>query len=227
LSGGERQRVALGRAVVREPKAFLLDEPLSNLDPGLRVTTRTELALLHRRLEATMVYVTHDQEEALTLGTRIVVMRRGAVEQVGRPIEIFERPANTFVAEFIGAPAMNLLQCQLAATGQEVTLTCGPYVLPAGLTHLPESDSRLVLGIRPHDIHLVPAPGADMVGSIVVRQSLGSSAVLHVRPHGLPDVLVRVLVSTETQTAEGMEVGLSFKKDRLHHFSPEDGRRVD
>ena len=109
LSGGQRQRVALGRAIVREPQAFLFDEPLSNLDPQLRVETRTELALLHRRLGATMVYVTHDQEEAMTLGTRVAVMRDGAIEQLAPPLDLFRQPANAFVAGFIGSPAMNLI----------------------------------------------------------------------------------------------------------------------
>src|SRR5262249_9450467 len=108
LSGGQRQRVALGRAIVRNPKAFLLDEPLSNLDPVLRIETRAELALLHRRLESTMVYVTHDQEEAMTLGSRIAVMHEGALEQVAAPMDLYDRPANTFVASFIGSPAMNI-----------------------------------------------------------------------------------------------------------------------
>jgi multiple sugar transport system ATP-binding protein len=109
LSGGQRQRVAVGRAIVREPKAFLFDEPLSNLDPQLRAALRTELGLLHRRLAATMVYVTHDQEEAMTLGTRVAVMRDGAIEQIGPPLALFRRPANTFVAGFVGSPAMNVV----------------------------------------------------------------------------------------------------------------------
>src|SRR5215212_9035928 len=113
LSGGQRQRVALGRAIVRSPKAFLLDEPLSNLDPLLRIETRAELALLHRRLAATMVYVTHDQEEAMTLGARIAVMRDGVLEQVAAPMDLYDRPANTFVAGFIGSPAMNIWRCTI------------------------------------------------------------------------------------------------------------------
>jgi ABC-type sugar transport system ATPase subunit len=133
LSGGQRQRVALGRALVREPKAFLLDEPLSNLDPALRVQARTELLRLQQRLAATMVYVTHDQEEAMTLGHRVAVMRDGRIEQAGPPLELYHAPANTFVAGFIGTPAMNLLPGPVAELG-----------IPADRTG----------GIRPHDLQL-------------------------------------------------------------------------
>ena len=140
LSGGQRQRVALGRAIVREPLVFLFDEPLSNLDAKLRLETRAELARLHRRLAATMVYVTHDQEEALTLGSRVAVMRDGRVEQVGPPLEVYRRPATVFVATFVGSPAMNLLAGRLAAAA------------PAGRT-----TAGATLGVRPHDITIVAA----------------------------------------------------------------------
>ena len=121
LSGGERQRVALGRALVREPKAFLFDEPLSNLDPSLRAHARAELRRLHQSLGATIVYVTHDQEEAMTLGTRVAVMRAGAVEQVAPPLELYSRPANTFVAGFIGSPSMNLLEASMLGIARAQT----------------------------------------------------------------------------------------------------------
>src|SRR5262245_49966368 len=143
LSGGQRQRVALGRAIVRQPQAFLFDEPLSNLDPLLRLDTRAQLAVLHRRLNTTMVYVTHDQEEAMTLGTRIGVMRDGRLEQVDRPGVVYGRPVNTFVAQFVGSPAMNLIAPgDLPSVGR-----LSPLPLGAGTT----------FGIRPHDIVLTSA----------------------------------------------------------------------
>src|SRR5262245_964827 len=156
LSGGQRQRVALGRAIVREPRAFLLDEPLSNLDPLLRVETRTELALLHRRLGATMVHVTHDQEEAMTLGTRIAVIRDGIFEQVGAPLEVFGRPDNVFVATFVGSPAINLFPCTARQTGGGTRLLArgASLQLAAGAGEPPDG-SKLLIGVRPHDIDIV------------------------------------------------------------------------
>ena len=197
LSGGERQRVALGRAVVREPQAFLLDEPLSNLDPRLRAATRAELALLHRRLNATMVYVTHDQEEALTLGHRIAVMRNGRVEQLAPPLEVYQRPANTFVAEFVGTPAMNLL---------------------------PPTETQVTVGIRPHDIEMVPVGDADETGRIEIVEPLGSAVLLHVRLDRRPEVLMRVVVPVDAVVDVGSAAGLRLRHDRLHLFDPATGR---
>ena len=203
LSGGERQRVALGRAIVREPRAFLLDEPLSNLDPLLRASTRAELALLHRRLGATMVYVTHDQEEAMTLGTRIAVMRGGALEQVGPPMELFDRPATLPVATFIGSPAMNLWE--------------GGSIAGSG-------GAEVVLGIRPHDIDLVET-GGDAVGRVEIVQPLGAATLLHVRVEGRPDDLLRVVVPPETAATIGTLVSLRLRRDRIHHFDRRTGVR--
>jgi multiple sugar transport system ATP-binding protein len=152
LSGGQRQRVALGRAIARSPQLFLLDEPLSNLDAQLRVQTRTELARLQRRLDATMLYVTHDQEEAMTLGDRVAVMRAGRIEQVGPPLEIYERPANVFVAGFVGSPAMNLVP----------------------------RDGH-ILGIRPQDVELVAAGQGDAQGRVDVVEALGRDLLCHVK----------------------------------------------
>ncbi|RPI53537.1 MAG: ABC transporter ATP-binding protein [Acidobacteria bacterium] len=195
LSGGERQRVALGRAVVRKPKAFLLDEPLSNLDPRLRAATRAELALLHRRLNATMIYVTHDQEEAMTLGSRVAVMRNGALEQIGAPMEVYQRPANTFVAEFVGTPAMNLLP----------------------------SEAGIIMGIRPHDIEIVSTAEADERGGIEIVEPLGSTLLVHVKTDTRPH-LVRVVVPADTVMAVGAMVGLRMRRDRLHRFDAATGR---
>ena len=212
---------------MREPRAFLLDEPLSNLDPRLRVSTRTELALLHRRLGTTMIYVTHDQEEALTLGTRVAVLRAGALEQVGAPMEIFHRPSNTFVAEFVGTPAMNLLTCNARAVGAQLVLECGALTLQTEKGGYAAFGPQIVIGIRPHDITLVSAEKGHVTGRVDVRQSLGSSAVLHVRPKGLPDILLRVLTSAEAAADESAAVGLHFRPDRVHYFSAADGRRIE
>jgi ABC-type sugar transport system ATPase subunit len=203
LSGGQRQRVALGRAIVREPRAFLLDEPLSNLDPLLRGGTRAELALLHRRLGATMVYVTHDQEEAMTLGSRIAVMNHGRLEQVGPPLEVFEQPATAFVARFVGAPSMNLWRDRGAAPGDR-----------AGLE-----------GIRPHHIAIVE-PGAGAVeGRIEVIEVLGAQAVVHVAVPALGQELVRVVAPAGEPRRVGERVGLTLARDRMHVFDAR-GQRV-
>jgi ABC-type sugar transport system ATPase subunit len=170
LSGGQRQRVALGRALVREPRAFLFDEPLSNLDPGLRADTRAELSLLHRRLAATTVYVTHDQEEAMTLGTRMAVMRDGAVEQIGRPLDIYGRPSNTFVAAFVGSPAMNLLPGSMAfALGLDAE-----GLAPAG-------GRDVTVGLRPQDVELTPVSGEAASGSVEVIEPLGGATLVPVQ----------------------------------------------
>jgi ABC-type sugar transport system ATPase subunit len=204
LSGGERQRVALGRAVVREPCAFLLDEPLSNLDPRLRASTRAELAQLHRRLNATMIYVTHDQEEALTLGNRIAVMRNGAAEQIGAPMDVYNRPANTFVAEFIGTPAMNLLPPGTFAWQRE----------------------GAIAGIRPHDVELAGTSDGDERGRVEVIEPLGSTVLLHLRLDRRPDVLLRVLVSSDASISADQAVAVRFRPDRLHFFDAGTGRTL-
>jgi multiple sugar transport system ATP-binding protein len=197
LSGGQRQRVALGRALVREPQAFLLDEPLSNLDPVLRAATRAELALLHRRLGATMVYVTHDQEEAMTLGSRIAVMRDGRLEQLDAPLEIFRRPANVFVATFVGTPAMNIWR-----------------------------EGERDLGIRPQDVELTAVGAGDVDGSIEIVERLGVSTVLHVRA-GAPHVeMLRIVVDGAHQAAAGDRIGLRLRPERLHCFDVQTGQRA-
>jgi ABC-type sugar transport system ATPase subunit len=204
LSGGERQRVALGRAVVRKPRAFLLDEPLSNLDPRLRATTRAELARLHRALNATMIYVTHDQEEALTLGSRIAVMRQGAIEQIGAPMDVYHHPANIFVAEFIGTPAIN--------------------IFPPGVFR--QRHENAMAGLRPHDVDMVPLESADEPGRIEIVEPLGSTTLLHVRLSRTPDVVVRVVVPSDAPIDVGATVGLRARQDRLHLFDAATGRAL-
>jgi multiple sugar transport system ATP-binding protein len=174
LSGGQRQRVAMGRAIVRSPKAFLMDEPLSNLDAKLRVQMRTTIARLQRRLGTTTVYVTHDQTEAMTLGDRVVVMRSGVVQQVGTPTELYERPANLFVAGFIGSPSMNFLPGTV--DGDVVHSVIGDIPAPAGVKAA-GGDREVILGIRPEhfeDASLVDAPGVTFEHRVDVLESLGS-----------------------------------------------------
>ncbi len=227
LSGGQRQRVALGRAIVREPRAFLFDEPLSNLDPILRAGTRAELAMLHHRLHATMVYVTHDQEEAMTLGTRIAVMRDGAVEQIGPPMAVYERPANTFVAAFVGSPAMNVWRCTAAGDhGQRLLSPAFPHGIDSGRGAL-AAGAEVQLGVRPHDVELSESNGSDGTGRIEVVEPLGAATLVHVRVAGAPDDLMRVVVLPDASVAVGADVGFRLRRDRLHLFDARSGRRLD
>jgi ABC-type sugar transport system ATPase subunit len=206
LSGGQRQRVALGRAIVREPMVFLFDEPLSNLDAKLRLETRAELARLHRRLAATMVYVTHDQEEALTLGSRVAVMRDGQVEQVGPPLEVYRRPATIFVATFVGSPAMNLLPGGLVPGGA-----------PAGAT----------MGIRPHDIAVLPRGAGDLDALVDVVEPRGSELLIYLRIGAAGEgPEVRVIAPPDLDVAPDRVVGLRFERGNLHLFDGGTGRRV-
>jgi multiple sugar transport system ATP-binding protein len=222
LSGGQRQRVALGRAIARAPQLFLLDEPLSNLDARLRLQTRAELAQLSRRLGTTMLYVTHDQEEAMTLGHRVAVMRAGRVEQVGAPLEVYQRPASLFVAGFLGAPPMNFLPGSVESSGVR-----GPgFVLAlAGTAGLP---ARVVVGVRPHDLALVPAGEGDLRGAVEWREALGRDVVCHLRPEGAPAAMVfRVLAPAEDAPALGEVVSVRFRADRVHLFDETSGERLD
>ena len=228
LSGGQRQRVALGRAIVREPQAFLLDEPLSNLDPLLRVGTRAELALLHRRLGATMVYVTHDQEEAMTLGTRVAVMRDGAIEQVAPPLEVFRRPATMFVARFVGSPAMNLWPGTVSRDGGTARVATAnltldwPESAPAGAA---TGGSTIVIGIRPHDIDITPSGSGDVDGHVELVEALGAWTTTHVRV-GAGQDLVRLAVLTGATVRTGDRIGLRIRRDRIHLFDAVSGRNL-
>jgi multiple sugar transport system ATP-binding protein len=182
LSGGQRQRVAIGRAIVRHPKAFLFDEPLSNLDAALRGQMRLELARLHEELAATMIYVTHDQVEAMTLGDRVVVLQAGRIEQVGTPLEVYRRPRNIFVAEFLGSPPMNFLPSHIAAVtdhGVVVALPGGGQLLIAAEPGSMRPLARATLGVRPEALHLDPEGALSGVVSTV--QHLGAHSLLHVK----------------------------------------------
>jgi multiple sugar transport system ATP-binding protein len=220
LSGGQRQRVALGRAIVREPKAFLLDEPLSNLDPLLRAATRAELALLHRRLGATMVYVTHDQEEAMTLATRMAVMNGGIIEHVAAPLEIFARPATTFVAQFVGTPSMNLWPGTSARHGPVRRVTTALFALDAAdpaLATAASDGSNVIIGVRPHDIDVASIGGGDVDGTVELVEALGAWTTMHVRV-GTDRELVRVAALSGPAARPGDRIGLRLRRDRLQLF---------
>jgi len=213
LSGGQRQRVAMGRALAREPAVFLFDEPLSNLDAKLRTQLRAELKGLHRRLGATFVYVTHDQVEAMSLADRIVVLNQGRVEQVGPPMELYDRPASLFVAEFLGAPAMNLIALD------------GPLGEAVGAM-APQSAARV--GIRPEAVTPVDADAAAVTGHVVLAEALGAETVLHVAPDDAPDDPAHQIALRQPAHAparEGMRIGLTFPAAALHWFDAA-GRRL-
>jgi multiple sugar transport system ATP-binding protein len=229
LSGGQRQRVALGRAIVREPKAFLFDEPLSNLDAKLRVDTRAELGRLHRRLGATMVYVTHDQEEAMTLGSRVAVMHDGVFQHVAPPMDVYSRPANRFVAGFVGSPAMNFFDCDceeregapcLVSGALSVPVQAGEWVRKAG--------PGAILGVRPHDIELCAASDCDVPARVDVVEPLGSEVLLHLQLGTDAEAEhVRAVVSPEAGARVDDVVGLRFHRDRLHIFKSSSKTRLN
>jgi multiple sugar transport system ATP-binding protein len=189
LSGGQRQRVAMGRAIVRSPQAFLMDEPLSNLDAKLRVEMRLEIARIQRLLNVATVYVTHDQVEAMTMGDRVAVMRAGQLQQVDTPQNLYDRPANEFVAGFMGSPPMNLLPCQILANGDRIEVILGDQRigLPtsyAASHELPSSGARAVFGARPEDVHITDASTANSLRVRVERcEALGSEILVHLSHH--------------------------------------------
>lgn len=228
LSGGQRQRVALGRAIVREPQAFLLDEPLSNLDARLRVETRAELGRLHRRLGATMIYVTHDQEEAMTLGDRVAILNNGVIQQVAPPMEVYGRPANRFVAGFIGSPAMNFFEGELREEGAASTFEAGNLRLPLPAAFAgADTPQPIVLGIRPHDIRICSPDEGDVGARVDVVEPMGAQVLVHLKLGVDPDEPeVRVMAPPETEVTEGDAVGLHLHRDRLHPFARGSGERL-
>jgi len=225
LSGGQRQRVALGRAIVREPRAFLLDEPLSNLDPQLRFDTRTELAQLHRRLHATMIHVTHDQEEAMTLGDRIAVMRDGAAEQIAPPLEVYQRPANVFVATFVGSPKMNLFDVTATTGAGGALVLSGSGVFVDAPTRRIESGAPLLLGLRPRDITLVAPGQGDAVAQIDLIEPLGHEAVVHARIEGA-GTEITLVAGVDQDLVPSTTIGLRFRREGIHLFRQDDGKRL-
>jgi len=208
LSGGQRQRVAIGRSIVRDPTAFLFDEPLSNLDAALRVEMRYEIAKLHQTLSSTMIYVTHDQVEAMTLADRIVVLDGGHIAQVGTPRELFERPANLFVAQFIGSPKMNVMPCTVtAATYQPAGGRTGKLTVKGAATHV---------GIRPEHISVAQPGSGQCDGAIDVLEYLGADTFLIVDAGPLGQLTVRV--TGETDHKPGDRIGLTFEAGRESFF---------
>jgi multiple sugar transport system ATP-binding protein len=202
LSGGQRQRVAIGRAIVRAPKVFLFDEPLSNLDAALRGQTRVEIHKLHRELGATTIYVTHDQVEAMTLADRVVVLRDGAIEQVGSPLELYDHPANQFVAQFIGTPSMNMVPAQ--ALGALAPL--GGKLMPA----------EGFVGVRPEGVHVLPKDNGKVQGRVELIEALGADTLIYVEALGVS------LVSRQNQRttlAPGDTVAIEFDPNALHIFN--------
>ncbi|WP_338608896.1 sn-glycerol-3-phosphate ABC transporter ATP-binding protein UgpC [Pelagibacterium nitratireducens] len=214
LSGGQRQRVAMGRAIVRDPKVFLFDEPLSNLDAKLRVVMRGEIKALHQRLKTTTVYVTHDQVEAMTMADKIVVLSGGRVEQIGAPLELYDRPANRFVAGFIGSPSMNFIEGQMGADGFEANgtiLPCPPGV-PVG--------TRAVYGVRPE--HFTIAPDA-LTAEILIVEPMGSETLVTMQ---LGETSMIGLFRERIAAAPGQTLGVSIDPARVHLFDAETGGRL-
>lgn len=229
LSGGQRQRVAMGRAIVRDPKVFLMDEPLSNLDAKLRGQMRIEISKLHQRLGTTIIYVTHDQTEAMTLGTRIVVMKDGVIQQVDTPQNLYDRPANKFVAGFIGAPQMNLLDSTVAKTEKGITLSFGgnTIVLPEEKGKKLEEGGyvgkEVVLGIRPEDLHdeeevVKAAAGCTLEAPIRVYEMLGAEVFLY---FDIEETSCTARVNPRTTARPGDTVTFALDMSKLHIFDKE------
>ncbi|MGP1358062.1 ABC transporter ATP-binding protein [Roseicyclus sp.] len=219
LSGGQRQRVAMGRAIIREPKAFLFDEPLSNLDAALRVRMRKEVRALHDRIGATSVYVTHDQIEAMTMADHVVVLQAGRIEQQGPPMELYDRPANRFVAGFIGSPAMNFVEGKIRDDGRAATLEM--VGAPDLLLAMPAEPGRaVVVGLRPEHLLVGPpdAPGA-ICARIGAVEPTGSTTYLFTE--GAPELLVTTDGTARHQ--RGDTIGLTIAPDRVHLFDPDTG----
>jgi ABC-type sugar transport system ATPase subunit len=198
LSGGQRQRVAIGRAIVKNPKVFLFDEPLSNLDAKLRVQMRVELEGLHKQLSATMIYVTHDQVEAMTMADRIVVLNAGRVEQVGTPMDLYHKPVSRFVAEFIGSPAMNV------------------FAASNGMRDLTLPDNAAFIGCRPEHFDVLSSGEGHTDATVKVKEQLGGESLLYLALQSGDEVVARV--DGEDQTAVGQTVGLRIPDNRLHQF---------
>lgn len=228
MSGGQRQRVALGRALVREPSVFLLDEPLSNLDAKLRHSVRTEIARLHRQLGTTMIYVTHDQVEAMTLGQRIVVMKDGEVQQIDTPMALYSKPANLFVATFIGSPKMNLLWGELqqrdglrlvVAEGVELLLS-HPQMEPALQTYV---GKQLTIGLRPEDMRLGATGPGTLRATVEVVEPVGNEAFLNLGCGGC-DLVIRLPPYDLPQV--GQQVQLGYVSERMHFFDSDTGQAL-
>ncbi|MBQ8526269.1 MAG: sn-glycerol-3-phosphate ABC transporter ATP-binding protein UgpC [Clostridia bacterium] len=229
LSGGQRQRVALGRAIVREPKVFLMDEPLSNLDAKLRVQMRTEISKLHKRLQTTFIYVTHDQTEALTMGSRIIVMKDGFVQQIDTPVNLYNNPCNMFVAGFIGSPQMNFVTCNVTEEGSNIALVFGSnkIVLPEGVSAKVKASGcvgkEVVLGIRPEDLHdedtfLASCPDAVIEAHVEVTEMLGAETYLYLK---VMENNFTARVNPRSTVAAGDTIKIGVDVNKIHLFDKE------
>ena len=223
LSGGQRQRVAIGRAIIRQPQVFLFDEPLSNLDAALRVDMRMELSKLHSDLGATMIYVTHDQVEAMTMADKIVVLNFGEVQQVGTPMELYNRPQNLFVAGFIGAPRMNLMKVKVAALSSDAITISAPALRAVPLQIQAKSASvgdTLTLGIRPH--HLIPAADGAIAGEIKLIERLGDTTIVEIASL---DSTIFAAVDGDLDLELSQAISFNFDPTKAHLFGA-DGNRI-
>ncbi len=225
LSGGQKQRVALGRALVRDPDVFLLDEPLSNLDAKMRVRMREEIAKLHAATGSSMIYVTHDQIEAMTLGDRIAVMRDGRVQQVGPPLEIYDMPANVFVASFIGSPEMNLIEGELRQSGKAIKFTCDGFstAVPAGIK-APKAGSRAVIvGIRPEHLSYAKTARAGFAAEVELVEQMGAQTLLLCTAGSAQ---LRALVERDDKVRSGARIRLQAAAANVHIFDPETSKSL-
>jgi multiple sugar transport system ATP-binding protein len=222
LSGGQRQRVAMSRAIIRNPKAFLFDEPLSNLDAALRVHMRKEIRSLHDRLGATSVYVTHDQIEAMTMADHVVVMRQGVIEQQGAPLELYDRPVNKFVAGFIGSPAMNFIPAKVGADGKSLVLDLGTRQVIALDRPVPTA-SNLTVGLRPEHLRLVSDAEAQLRIPVGIVESTGS--MTYITSASQPEI--NVVVSERQSLRHGEMMSLGFDQAHLHLFDADSERRIE
>ena len=230
LSGGERQRVALGRALIRHPQAFLFDEPLSNLDAKLRLSMRGELIRLHRQFETTTVYVTHDQIEAMTLGDRVVVMRDGRIQQVGRPSEIFRKPANIFVAGFVGSPPINIIDAKIESSESSLWVTANDFRLqiPAAYQSRYENyiGRNVIFGIRPGDLKASKNVGVEdgLKVTVEVVEFVGHEVILEVARAGLKIVVIE---DSYGNFRAGEEVMINFDMDKMYLFNADTGQFIE
>ena len=234
LSGGQRQRVAMGRAIVRDPKVFLMDEPLSNLDAKLRVQMRIEISKLHQRLETTIIYVTHDQTEALTLGTRIVVMKDGVVQQVASPIDLYTKPCNLFVAGFIGSPQMNFIEAKVVESGSDVLLMFGAHSikLPEGkakkLVDGGYIDKEIIFGIRPEDVKdeevfINSSPDSTLDATVRVYEMLGAEVFLY---FAIDQFEMTVRVNPRTTARPGDTIKIAIDVSKIHIFDKDTEKTI-
>jgi multiple sugar transport system ATP-binding protein len=228
LSGGQRQRVALGRAIVRNAKVFLMDEPLSNLDAKLRVQMRSEIIKLHETIGATTIYVTHDQTEAMTMASRIVVMKDGYIQQIGTPKEIYNNPQNIFVASFVGAPAMNFLNVQVSSGN--IVLEGTPYQIGSNLSDILKSyeGKEIIMGIRPEDLHvsediIMQFPERTIAYDVDISELLGHECVLHGK-HGKQRIVAKVSERTNIKNHQSIKLNMDF--DRIYFFDKDTEKRI-